>query len=243
VKYILTTLCAFVPWFLQSFTPLPEGRIRMRCFPGSPAPARPGGPTSMFLSVGDGRSQIPSSGTSQGPAIDVFSFGGSRCRTCRQHLLGARHRRLQLQWWPLSDLPPAHPRWSAIIVFNFGGGRCRICRQDPPQGPTSTSSTSVVVADGHTARPPHGARVNVFSFGGGHCRTCRQPPQGVRHRRLQLRWCPLSDLPPAHPVGPPSTFSTSAVADAEHGASTPRGPPSASSTLVVAAVGSTASTP
>jgi hypothetical protein len=215
----------------------------MRCFPGSPARARPGGPTSMFLSVGDGRSQIPSSGTSQGPAIDVFSFGGSRCRTCRQHLLGARHRRLQLQWWPLSDLPPAHPRWSAIIVFNFGGGRCRICRQDPPQGPTSTSSTSVVVADGHTARPPHGARVNVFSFGGGHFRTCRQPPQGVRHRRLQLRWCPLSDLPPAHPVGPPSTFSTSAVADAEHGASTPRGPPSASSTLVVAAVGSTASTP
>jgi hypothetical protein len=199
----------------------------------------------MFLSVGDGRSQIPSSGTSQGPAINVFSFGGSRCRTCRQHLLGAHHRRLQLQWWPLPDLPPAHPRWSAIIVFNFGGGRCRICRQDPPQeptstsstlvmataghtarppppmGPASTSSTSVVAAAGHATSPPRGSAIDVFSFGGGRCRTCHQHTQGARHQRLQLRWWPLPNMAPA-PLG---------------------GPPSTSSTLVVAAVGSAASTP
>jgi hypothetical protein len=67
----------------------------------------------------------------RGPAIDIFNFGGGRYRTCRQHLPGACHRRLQLRWWPLLDLPPATPR-----------------------GPPSTSLTSVVAAAGPTASTP-----------------------------------------------------------------------------------------
>jgi hypothetical protein len=116
----------------------------------------------------------------RGPAIDVFSFGGSRCLTCRQHPTGglpsmpsplvvaaakpaasspqwAHHRCLQLLWWPLPDLPPA-----------------------PPGGPPSTSSTSVVATVGPAA----------------------STPQGAHHRHLQLWWWSLSNLPPAPPKGP-----------------------------------------
>jgi hypothetical protein len=61
---------------------------------------------------------------------------------------GARHRRFQLQWWPLLDMPAAPPRGSAIDISNFGGGQCRTCRH--PQGPA----------------------MDIFNFGGGRCRTC-----------------------------------------------------------------------
>jgi hypothetical protein len=44
-----------------------------------------------------------------GPTIDISNSGGGRCRTCRQHPQGARHRRLQLWWWPLPNLPTAPP--------------------------------------------------------------------------------------------------------------------------------------
>jgi hypothetical protein len=70
---------------------------------------------------------------------------------------GARHRRLQLRWWPLPDLPPA-----------------------PPRGPLSMSSTLVVAAARPSASTPQGPTVDVFNFGGGRCRTCRQHPKGAR---------------------------------------------------------------
>jgi hypothetical protein len=63
---------------------------------------------------------------------------------------GDRHRRLQHQWWPLSDLPPAPPRGPTVDVFNIGGDRCWTCHQHP-EGPT----------------------IDVFNFSGGRCRTCR----------------------------------------------------------------------
>jgi hypothetical protein len=66
------------PRFLQPFTTLPEGQA----------------PKALHY-------RISSSGTSRGPAIDVFNFDGGRCRT----------------------LPPAPPRGLAIDVFSFGGGR------------------------------------------------------------------------------------------------------------------------
>jgi hypothetical protein len=112
--------------------------------PGSSAPAPPGNPSSTFLSVDGERSRTSSSGTSHGSAIDVFSFGGGCYPTASTpqggppstsstsvvaaagHAAstpqGARHRRLQLRWWPLPDLPPTPPRGPAINVFNFGGG-------------------------------------------------------------------------------------------------------------------------
>jgi hypothetical protein len=108
--------------------------------------------TSVVAAIGHATS------TPQGSAIDVFNFDGGRCRTCRQHPQGSRRQRLQLRWWPLSDLPPAPPKGPAIDVLNFGGGRCRTCRQHPPGGPLSTSSMSVVAAVGPTASTPQGAR-------------------------------------------------------------------------------------
>jgi hypothetical protein len=78
------------PRFLQPFTTLPEGRA----------------PKAL-------RSRISSFGTSRGPTINVFNFGGGRCRT----------------------LPPAPPRGPAIDVFNFSGGHCRTLPPAPPSGP------------------------------------------------------------------------------------------------------------
>jgi hypothetical protein len=77
------------PRFLQPFTTLPEGQA----------------PKAL-------RYRISSSDTSRGPAIDVFNFGGGRCRT----------------------MPPAPPRGPAIDVFNFGGGRCWTLPPAPPRG-------------------------------------------------------------------------------------------------------------
>jgi hypothetical protein len=81
----------------------------------------------------------------RGPAIDVFNFGGGRCRKSHQHppggpqstpstsveaavgpadstSQGARHRRLQLRWWPQSDMLPAPARGPVIDVSL---GTCR----------------------------------------------------------------------------------------------------------------------
>jgi hypothetical protein len=107
--------------FCNHSPPCPRGGLHRHCAPGSPASAPLRSPPSTFLSVGGGCSRISSFGTPQ----------------------GAHHRRLQLQWWPLPDLPPAPPRGPAINVFSFGGDPYRTCRQHPPGGPPSTSSTSV----------------------------------------------------------------------------------------------------
>jgi hypothetical protein len=90
--------------------------------------------------------------------------------SCRQHPLGARHRRLQLRWWPPPDLSPAPPRGPAINVSNSGGGRCWTYRQHPPGGPPSTSPALVVAATGPADSTPQGARHRRFAKLG----TCRQ---------------------------------------------------------------------
>jgi hypothetical protein len=74
-------------------------------------PAPPGGPlsTSSTSVVATAKN---SDSNPQGPAIDVSSFSGGRCQTCRQHL----------------------PRGPTIDVSSFGGGRYRKSRQHPPGG-------------------------------------------------------------------------------------------------------------
>jgi hypothetical protein len=136
----------------------------------------------------------PAASSPRGPTINVSSFGGDHCRPCHQHPQGARRRRLQHRWRPLSEIPTAIPRGPAIDVFNIGGGRCRTCRQQPqgarhqrlqlwwsllpnllptpPRGPPSTSSTSVVAIAGPTTSTPQGATIGVFNFGSGRCQTC-----------------------------------------------------------------------
>jgi hypothetical protein len=146
---------------------------------------------------------------------------------------GGCHRHLQFWWWPLPDIPPTPPRGPSINVFSFSGGRCRTCRQQPPGG----------------------ASIDIFSFDGGRCRTCHQHPSGGppstsstslvaaagpvastpqvgRHRRLQHRWWPLSDLPPA-PLGDlPSMFliidsgRSTAFSSGSPAPAPPEGPPS-----------------
>jgi hypothetical protein len=187
-------------------------------------------------------------------AIDVFfNFGGGHCWTRWQHptwgppsmssstsvvatpghagstLQRARHRRLQLWWWPLSN-PPAAPRKGPAIdvFFNFVGGRCQTRQQHPqgahhrrllqlrwwsqsdppaapPRGPPSmSSSSSVVAAVGPVVNFPMGLGINVFfNFGGGRCR--------IRRQHLSR--------------GPPSTSSpTSVIAAVGSTGSTPKGP-------------------
>jgi hypothetical protein len=109
----------------------------------------------------------------------------------------------------------------AIDVFNFSGGRCQTYCQHPQGPPPLTSSTSMVATVEPAASTPRGPTVNVFIFIGGRCQTYRKHPPGARHRRLELRWWPLLDLPPA-PLGVlPSTSSTSVVSARGPAASTP----------------------
>jgi hypothetical protein len=142
----------------------------------------------------------------RGPAINIFNFGGGRCRTLPPAPpRGACHRCLQLRWWSLSDLaasipprgpaidvfnfsggrcrtlPPHPPQGPTIDVFKFGGGRCRTLTPAPPGGPPSSSSTSMVAAARPCHQhPPQGPTIDVFNFGGGRCRTMllASPPGG-----------------------------------------------------------------
>jgi hypothetical protein len=153
--------------------------------------------------------------------------------------LWGHRRRLQLRWWPLSDLPlellEGPPSTSSISVVAAAGPA-----DSTPRGPSSTSSTSVVATAGPAASNPQGAHhrrlqhrwwplpeisiaaprgptIDIFNFSGGRCRTCRQHPQGARHRRLQFRWWSLPGLPTAPPRGgPPLTSTTPVVAAAKN---------------------------
>jgi hypothetical protein len=116
--------------------------------------------TSVVTAVGPYRQHLPGRPSSTSSTSVVAAVG-----PCRQHPRGSHHWRLQLRWWPLSDIaaappggPPSmsstsvvaaarpchqHPQGgSAIDVFNFGGGRCWTLPLVPPGGPPSTSPTS-----------------------------------------------------------------------------------------------------
>jgi hypothetical protein len=95
-------------------------------------------------------------------------------RTTDSTSQGGRHRRLQLQWWPLPEIPTAPPRGPAIDIFYIVGGRCQKYRQHPICGLPSASSTSVVATAGNTNSTPRGPVIDVvFNFDGGCCRKYR----------------------------------------------------------------------
>jgi hypothetical protein len=81
--------------------------LQLRWWPLLEIPtAPPGGPPLMSSTLVVAATGHATS-TPRGSAINVFNFGGGRCRTCRQHPPGGPHRRLQLQWWPLPDMSPS----------------------------------------------------------------------------------------------------------------------------------------
>jgi hypothetical protein len=202
----------------------------------------------------------------RGPAIDVSNFDGGRCQTCHQHSLGGPpstsstsvvaavgdtgstprgcHRRLQLRWWSLLDLPPAPPRGPAIAVSNFSGGRCWTYHQHSPVSPPSTSSTLVVAAVGDTDSTPRRPAIDIFNFGGGRCQRYWQHPPLAPHRCLQFQWWPLPEISAALLMGPAINVSNFGGGHYRIYRQHPLGdPPSMSSTSVVAAAGDTDSTP
>jgi hypothetical protein len=139
----------------------------------------PGGPpstssTSVVATAGPAAS-TPQGGPPLTSSTSVVVTVGHAASTPHE----AHHRRLQLRWWLLSDVPQAPPKGPTFDVFNFGGGRCRTCRQHPPGAPPSTSSTSMVAAVGPIASTPRGPAIDVFNFSGGRYRTCHQYPQGA----------------------------------------------------------------
>jgi hypothetical protein len=159
---------------------------------------------------------------------------------------GARHRRLQLRWWPLPGMPAAPPRGPAIDISNFGGGRCRTCQEHPTGGLPLTSLTLVVAVVGPAASTPQGACHRHLQLQWWPLSDIPPATLGARHRRLKPQWWPLPDMPPApprgpaidvfnfgggrcracrqHPLGgPPSTSSTSMVAAAGHAGGTLHG--------------------
>jgi hypothetical protein len=221
-------------------------RLQIRWWPLSDlSPAPPRGLTidvsTLVVATAGPTASTPEGGAPSTSPSSVVAVVGPVASTPQ----GTRHRRLQLRWWPLPDLPPTLPRGPAIDVFNFSGGRCRRYRQHP-KGVPSTSPTSVVVATGSSASTPQGSRhrclqlqwwslldlppafpsesaIDVFNFGGGRCRRYRQHPQKARHRHIQFRWWPLPEILAAPPSGPPSMSSISVVAAAGDIGSTPHG--------------------
>jgi hypothetical protein len=101
----------------------------------------------------------PAASIPKGPAINIFSFGGGRYRSYRQHARGPAINvsNFKLRWWPLPDMPVAPSRGPAIDISSFGGGHDWPCQQHPKRGPPSTSSASVVAAIGPAASTPQGA--------------------------------------------------------------------------------------
>jgi hypothetical protein len=145
------------PRFLQPFTALPEGWALKAL-----------------------RSRISSSGTSRGPAVDVFNFGGGRCRTLPPAPHGAHHRRLQLRRWPLSDLAASTPgaRHRRLQLLNLqlrhlpmarrrhfyvDGGRSRAFNSSTSQGSTVDIFTLMVGASGPSTPAPPGGTPSTFS--------------------------------------------------------------------------------
>jgi hypothetical protein len=124
----------------------------------------------------------------------------------------ACHRRLQHQWWPLPDLPPA-PQEAHRRCLQHQWWPLPDLPPAPLKGLPLTSSTSVVAAVGPAASTPRGPAVDVFNISGGRCRKSRQQPTG----------------------GPPSTSPVSLVAAVGSADGTsPGGPPSTSPASVVA---------
>jgi hypothetical protein len=103
----------------------------------------------------------PTASTPKGPAVDISSFSGGRCRTCLQHPQGARCRRLQHRWWPLPKILTATPRGlpsmspASVVVV------ARPADSTSPGGPPSTSPASVVAATENPDSTPQGATVDV----------------------------------------------------------------------------------
>jgi hypothetical protein len=113
----------------------------------------------------------------RGAAIDVFNFGGGRCRKYRQHLLGgppsisstsmvvaarntdntpyvACHRRLLHRWWPLREILTAPPGACHRRRLQLRWWLLSEIPTTPLEGPSLTSSTLVVAAVGNTDSTP-----------------------------------------------------------------------------------------
>jgi hypothetical protein len=172
-------------WPLPDLSPAPPGgppltSSTLVVAAARPAASTPRGPAIDVFNFGGGRCRKYRQHPPRRPAINIFNFGGGRCRTCHQHPQGAHHRCLQLRWWPLLEIPIAPPREPAINVFNFGGGHCRICRQHPLG--------------------------NIFNFGGRHFRKYRRHLPVYRRRHfLALMVGALGPPALAPPGGSPST--------------------------------------
>jgi hypothetical protein len=124
-----------------------------------------------------------------GPTIDVFKFGGDRCRTlppspprgppstsstsvvtavgpCRQHPQGGHHQRRQLRWWSLSDLAVSTPQGAHHRCLQLRWWPQSDLPPASPRGPSSTSPTFEPPA----LTPPGGAST-FLSVDGGRSRT------------------------------------------------------------------------
>jgi hypothetical protein len=112
----------------------------------------------------------------------------------------------------LTSYHHGHQGGPAIDVYNSDGGRCQTHHQHPPGGPPSTSPTLVVATTRPTASTPQGgppstSPTSVVAAVGPATST----PRGAHHRHLQLRWWPLTDLPPTPPKGPAIDISLNLV--------------------------------
>jgi hypothetical protein len=165
--------------FYNHSSPCPRGGLHRRCAPGSPAPAPLGGPSSTFsrwwwvlsdlqlrhlpgdrrrrFHVGGGHYQTFSSGTSQGPAVDVFILPVGALGPSALAPPGGPPSTFSRWWWALPDLQLWHLSGARRRHFHVGGGRSRTFSYGTSREPVVDIFTLVVGAPRPSApAPPRG---------------------------------------------------------------------------------------
>jgi hypothetical protein len=90
---------------------------------------------------------------------------------------------------------------SGVTLLQRSFCRTHFMPPAPPRGPPSTSPASVVAATGPVASTPQGACHQRLQLRWWPLLDLPPAPPGARHRHLQLWWWPLLDLPTAPPKG------------------------------------------
>jgi hypothetical protein len=149
--------------------------------PGAPPSTFPtvDGLPSTFPSIDDVLFQISSSGTSQGPIVNVFYVDGGRSRISVSTSQGARCRHFLALVLGAPESPAlTPPRGSTVNVFYVDGGHSRISVSTHQWAHHQRFFLLMVGALGSPAPPPRGPTADVLQLCGSSFHTSGNASQG-----------------------------------------------------------------
>jgi hypothetical protein len=193
--------------FYNHSLPCLRGGLRWRCTPGPSAPA-PSGACCRHFYVDGGRSRTFNSGTSQGPAVNVFTLVVGAPGPLAPAPLGGSLSKFSHWWWALPDLQFRHLPGAHRRCFHVDGGRSQIFNSGTSQGPSSTFSHWCWALPDLQLQHLPGARRRRFHVGGGRSSTFSSgTSRGPAADVFTLMLGAPGPLAPAPPGGPPLMFS------------------------------------